>query len=151
MTAVNQHACALEINDIGILILGKSGSGKTSLMLGLIERAKLEKLSAWMITDDQVFLNIDGEKLIASAPESTAGLVELRGHGIIKKPHKKSCEIKVVITILDDENIERMPDQKYYFFETLQLPLIEVPQRHENQAVRIVFAWLNENASLQVY
>ena len=150
MRALNHHACALEINEIGIIIKGKSGSGKTSLMLGLLEHAKLEKLNALLIADDQVFLNVDDEKLIASAPENTAGLVELRGYGILKTPHKKSCEIKVVINILQDEKIERMPDEKHYPFETLRLPLIEVPQRHESLAVRIVFAWLNENASLQV-
>lgn len=151
MTAVNDHACALEINDIGILIKGKSGIGKTSLMLGLLERAKLEKFNAFMIADDQVFLNVYDEKLIASAPENTAGLVELRGYGILRMPHIKSCEIKVVVNILEDKKIERMPDAKHHLFETLRLPLIEVPQRHESLAVRIVFAWVNENASLQVY
>lgn len=150
MTAVNHHACALKINDIGILIKGSSGSGKTSLMLGLLERAKLETISAWMVADDQVFLTVDNGKLVASSPENTAGLLELRGYGILKTPYKKSCEIKVVVNILQDEKIERMPDQKYHLFETLKLPLIEVPKRHENLAVRIVFAWLNQNASLQV-
>lgn len=151
MTAVNHHACALKINDVGILIKGSSGSGKTSLMLGLLERAKLETISAWMVADDQVFLTVDNGKLVASSPESTAGLLELRGYGILKTPYKKSCEIKVVVNILQDEEIERMPDQKYHLFETLKLPFIEVPKRHENLAVRIVFAWLNQNASLQVY
>lgn len=151
MTAVNDHACVLEINDIGILIKGKSGTGKTSLMLGLLERAKLEELNACMIADDQVFLKLDAGILIANAPENTAGLVELRGYGILKMPHKKSCEIKVVVNILEDKIIERMPDAKHHLFETLKLPLIEVPQCHETLAVRIVFAWLNENASLQVY
>ena len=56
MTASNHHACALEIHGTGILIKGSSGSGKTSLMLGLLERAKLENLNAAMIADDQVLL-----------------------------------------------------------------------------------------------
>jgi len=150
MTAKNHHACALKINEIGILIKGKSGSGKTSLMLGLLERAKLENLNACMIADDQVFLKRNTNSLIANAPEATAGLVELRGYGIMKKPHQHSCEIKLIIDILEDEKIDRLPEQKFHVFETLELPLVEVPQNHETQAVRIIFAWLQENTNLQV-
>ncbi len=150
MTASNHHACALEINEIGILIQGSSGSGKTSLMLGLLERSKLENLNASMIADDQVLLKHDKNSLIACTPEAIAGLVEVRGHGILQYPHKSSCKVRLIVNILEDEKIERMPDQKYQIFENLKLPLVEVPQRHENQAIRIIFAWLNENASLQV-
>lgn len=150
MPVKNHHACALEINEIGILIKGHSGTGKTSLMLSLLERAKLENLNGLMIADDQVILKRDQNQLIANTPKSIAGLIELRGHGIIKKPYKPSCDIKLIVHILEDEKIDRMPEQKYYNFEDLDLPMVEVPQKHENQAVRIVFAWLKENASLQV-
>lgn len=150
MTALNHHACVLEINGIGILIKGGSGTGKTSLMLGLLERARLENLTAIMIADDQVLLKHDKNSLIACTPEAIAGLVEVRGHGILQHPHKSSCEVRLIVNILEDEKIERMPEQKYQIFESQKLPLVEVPQRHENQAVRIIFAWLNENASLQV-
>lgn len=150
MVAINHHASALHINEIGILIEGASGSGKTSLMLGLLERAQLENLKASMIADDQVFLKQNKNSLIARAPKTIAGLVEIHGYGIIKKPHEPKCDIKLIVEIVEDEKIDRMPKQKYRIFETLRLPMIEVPQTHETQAVRIVFAWLRENASLQV-
>ena len=150
MTALNHHACALEINGIGILIKGGSGTGKTSLMLGLLERARLENLNAILVVDDQVLLKSGRHNLVAHAPQAIAGLIELRGHGILQHPHKSSCKVRLIVNIIQDEKIERMPGQKYLTFENHKLPLIEVPQRHETQAVRIVFAWLNENASLQV-
>lgn len=150
MTVLNHHACALEINETGILIKGASGSGKTSLMLGLLERATLENMNAFMITDDQVFLKREHNSLIASAPQAIAGMVELRGYGIMEKCHKPSSNLDLVVEITEDKRIDRMPEKKYYIFEGLKLPMLEVPLRHENQAVRIIFAWLYENADLQV-
>jgi len=129
---------------------GKSGSGKTSLMLGLLEYCSLRDLNAFMIADDQVLLTCNQNDLVATAPEVTAGMVELRGYGIIKRNNKPFCKIGLIVEIIEDEKIDRMPQQKYQILETQKLPLIEVPQRHENQATRIVFAWLNENANLQV-
>lgn len=150
MTSRTHHACALEIDQIGILIIGKSGSGKTSLMMGLLERAKQENKEAYLVTDDRVHLKTSGEKLDAETPGTIAGLVEIRGYGVIAHPNKNTTAIKLVVELVKDESIERMPEQKYYEFEGMRLPLLEVPIRHENQAVRIVFAWLVQKAGLHV-
>ena len=45
------HGCVVDIGGKGILITGKSGSGKTSLALGLIERAPV---AAALVADDRV-------------------------------------------------------------------------------------------------
>lgn len=150
MTGKTHHACALEINQTGILIKGCSGSGKTSLMLGLLERAKLDGFDAYLICDDQVLLNSTPDSLIAKAPKTISGLVEIRGYGIISHPHKPATLLRLIVELIEDGKIERMPEQKFSDYGAIRLPLIEVPQRHENQAVRIIFAWLGENACLQV-
>ena len=150
MKGKTKHACALEISQTGILIRGNSGSGKTSLMMGLLERAKRENLQAYLVCDDQVYLIPNSEGLDAIAPKEIAGAVEVRGYGIINLPNKDKTQVDLVVDLVEDEIVERMPDQKFCELENLRLPLVEVPERHENQAVRIVYAWLVENAGLQL-
>lgn len=148
MTIQTHHACALEVTQIGILIQGSSGSGKTSLMMGLLERAKQENLDGFLIADDQVFLTLENTSLIAKAPETISGLIEIRGFGVVSHSHKQTGIIKLVVELVDDEEIDRMPEQEFWKFETQRLPLLKVPIRHESQSVRIVFAWLFENSHL---
>lgn len=150
MTGKTHHACALQINQTGILIKGKAGSGKTSLMMGLLERAKQEGHEAYLVCDDQVTLYCVDQHLEAKTPKSIAGLVEIHGYGIISNPNRDTTVINLVVELIDDDKIERMPEQKFFDFETIKLPLLEVPLRHENQSVRIIFAWLIENADLHV-
>ncbi len=150
MIGKTHHACALEINQTGILIKGRAGSGKTSLMMGLLEKAKVDGFEAFLIADDQVLLESISGDLEAKPPKTIAGLVEIRGHGIITHPYKEKTKLKLVAELIEDEKVERMPQDKFYQFEELTLPLIEVPQRHENLAVRIIFAWLFENAGLHL-
>lgn len=150
MACQTHHACALQINTTGILIKGISGSGKTSLMLGLLERAKQNKIAAHIIADDQVILKSCDTILHASVPQTIKGLVEIRGYGIAKYPNKENTKLALVIQLVDDERVQRMPEQKSILLENVNLPLVEVPMRHESQAVRIVFAWLMQNTNLQL-
>ena len=144
------HACALEINKTGMIIKGCSGSGKTSLMMGLLEKAKQENLEAFLVSDDRVHLTPASNKLIAKTPPPIEGLVEIRGYGIISHPYQDTTTVSLVIELVEDDQLSRMPEAMYNDFSGLSLPLLQVPERHESQAIRIVFAWLEENACLQV-
>ncbi len=150
MTTKTHHACALQINQTGILIKGQSGSGKTSLMMGLLERAKQENTNGFLVADDQVSLIRENDNLIAITPKQIAGMVEIRGFGIVNYEYKKNCEINLVAEIIEDEAMERMPHQKFWEHQSIKVPLVQVPNRHEKHSVRIIYAWLLENACLQV-
>jgi serine kinase of HPr protein (carbohydrate metabolism regulator) len=52
----NHHACAIEIEGVGLLIEGPSGSGKSSLAHGLIDYFITRAKPASWISDDQVLL-----------------------------------------------------------------------------------------------
>jgi serine kinase of HPr protein (carbohydrate metabolism regulator) len=140
--ARNHHCCVINLADNGILIEGKSGSGKTSLMMGLLERARIENIPASFICDDQAMLTVNGEALIAEAPKMIAGKAELPGHGIIQMPHCGSTSIKQVFRLVPDEMVERMPKPGFSSHLGRPLPLTMLPERHENRSVRIVFAAL---------
>ena len=139
------HACALQIGGFGILILGRSGSGKTSTMLRLLEHAKLQAVEAHMIADDQVYLEQDTGLLVASPPMSVAGLLEIRGFGICKHDHLEKSQIHLVTELVDDKSLERMPEKSDIDLEGITLPKLNLPQKHEALAARIVFAWLHTN------
>ena len=76
----DRHHHVLGLNDINIsmpagqiqVIMGLSGSGKSSLALALIDRG------AELIGDDGVTLSLDGGQLLATPAPATAGLIEVR-------------------------------------------------------------------------
>lgn len=71
------HGCMVDIRGIGILITGKSGSGKSETAVGLLERG------ASLVADDMVRIRLVGGELIATAPALSRGYLEMRGIGII--------------------------------------------------------------------
>ena len=75
----NYHACLIQLEGRGVLISGRSGAGKTSLMLGLLEAAQQKNQSVNFVSDDQVILTAENGKLIGSAPIAIAGKVEIFG------------------------------------------------------------------------
>jgi HPr kinase/phosphorylase len=72
------RAGAVVIDGRALLIAGPPGAGKSSLALALIDRG------AGLIGDDAVTLAADGDHLIASAPPHIAGLIEVRGIGLVR-------------------------------------------------------------------
>lgn len=92
MSGANVHASAVAFGPSrGVLILGASGSGKSRLALNLIDRG------AQLVADDQVFLAADRGGLFARAPQTTAGLIEVRGLGILHLGHRRLAKIVLVI------------------------------------------------------
>ncbi len=78
------HASAVLVGEHGVLIRGASGSGKSSLVLGLIDR---DPSSTRLIADDRVHLDADRGRLVAAAPDTIAGKLEVRGQGIVEVAH----------------------------------------------------------------
>lgn len=140
--APNRHCCAVEIGGTGILIEGPSGSGKTSLALGLVDTAKRRGVEAHFIADDQALIERGRDRIWAVCPPAIAGLSEVFGHGVARVAHKDRCEVGLLVRLVDDRLVERMPEPRTAAIEGLEVPLVEVPVRHEAQAVRIVLASL---------
>jgi serine kinase of HPr protein (carbohydrate metabolism regulator) len=142
MDGTNHHCSVIAINGIGILIEGPPASGKTSLALGLVDAARRRGAQAHFVADDQCMLEATGTGLLARTPETIAGLAEVRGHGIVPVNHVPDCIIGLVVRLRDDEKIERMPEQDLTSLLGVKLPCIDVPVRHEAQAIRIILARL---------
>ncbi len=72
------HGCMVDVQGIGVLIQGESGSGKSESVIGLLQRG------ASLVADDAVRLRlIEDREVTASSPEMTRGMIEIRGLGIL--------------------------------------------------------------------
>lgn len=71
------HACFLEIYDVGTLLIGDSGIGKSEISLDLIKRGHR------IIADDMVEISLVRGELIGKCPDVLQGMMEVRGIGVI--------------------------------------------------------------------
>lgn len=96
------HATAVAINGQGVLLTGPSGSGKSDLALRLIDRG------AALICDDYCDI-VSGKTgpIIRSKP-NIAGMIEVRGVGIMNIPHVESAPLALALNLGDVA--ERLPD-----------------------------------------
>lgn len=87
----------------GLLLRGPSGAGKSDLALRCL------KQGACLVADDQVVVASAGAGLLCSAPETIAGLLEVRGLGIIEQPCT-TAPLVGVVDLCDGGSFPRLPD-----------------------------------------
>lgn len=141
--ASNLHACAVLLDDRGVLLCGPSGSGKTTLALTLSDLARLHGLAARLVSDDQVWLAAGQDaRLIASAPSPIAGLVELRGFGpapIISAPR---MVVDLVVRLVEPGTAPRMAEAGREALAGCRVPSLSLPRHSAAASARAVLAAL---------
>jgi serine kinase of HPr protein (carbohydrate metabolism regulator) len=98
----NVHGTGLLLGSTGVLLRGPSGAGKSVLALSLLDRWDSRELPAFLVSDDRVDLAVTGRQLSMQAPAKLAGLIELRGRGIVSRPHKDLVTLHLVIDLVPD-------------------------------------------------
>lgn len=101
------HGTCVDIGGVGILIRGEPGSGKSDLGLRLIAAG------ARLVGDDYVSVRAFGEALYASAPDTILGLIEVRGIGVVRLPHKPATRLGLVIDLARPESVPRLPEATF--------------------------------------
>src|SRR3954468_19602333 len=101
LSAENVHASTVATDGRAVLITGPSGSGKSDLALRLLDRGFS------LVSDDQTIVRRDGDRLIASAPPTIAGKLEIRGIGIVEMEAAKDVPVALLVELTSD--IQRMP------------------------------------------
>lgn len=111
------HASAVALNDRGCLILGPSGSGKSSLALRLVA------LGATLVADDRVCLTAEGETVVLSAPEGLPPAIEARQVGLLNAPLGRPARLELVIDMSQIER-ERLPEPHDYEIFAQRFPCL---------------------------
>jgi HPr kinase/phosphorylase len=102
----NIHASCVAIGAQGVLLVGKSGTGKSDLALRLIDAG------ARLVADDRSILFVAKGALHARAPESIKGLLEIRGLGIVSVPVRRIAKIALVVRLGGED--ARLPGPRLY-------------------------------------
>ncbi len=81
----------------------------------------------------------DGEMLVASAPSSLAGKLEVRGLGIVSAPAVSHAPLVLAVRLTFAAEIERLPDLTQSRFDILGLtvPLILIDPEKASAPARI--------------
>jgi len=109
--AATVHASAVLAGARAVLIRGPSGAGKSRLAFDLIEAARIGRLRfARLIGDDRMHLAASGGRLLVRPAPALAGLLELRGVGILKLEHE-DCGVVGLVVDLHATDAERLPDR----------------------------------------
>ncbi len=87
------HATTIALNGRAALITGPSGTGKSSLALGLMA------FGADLVADDQTLLERRGDQIWARCPPSIAGMIEARGVGLLAAKSVDEAEVVVIVDL----------------------------------------------------
>jgi len=125
------HATAVLVGAKAVLIRGEPGSGKSRLALRLLETVGRELPFVRLVGDDRVYVENRVGRLVVRPPQELAGLLEIRGTGIVRVPFEAAAVIGLVIDLGDPG--DRMPaaESRKAVLAGVVLPRLAVPPGHD--------------------
>ena len=100
------HATAIAIDGRAVLLRGPSGAGKSDLAVRLIDGG------ARLVADDQVELRRAGECVLVTAPAALAGLIEVRGVGILRVEAATEATLALLVDLVASAEVDRFPETR---------------------------------------
>ena len=120
------HASAVLVGARAILIRGPSAAGKSRLAWELIEASHSGAVRfARLVGDDRVHLQSAGGRLLVRPAEALAGMIELRGVGILRRDHEP-CAVVGLVVDLAAMDAERLPEGGQTILEGIAIPRLAV-------------------------
>jgi serine kinase of HPr protein (carbohydrate metabolism regulator) len=127
------HASTVALDGRAVLIIGPSGSGKSDLALRMLDR------DFTLVSDDQTIVRRDGDRLIASAPATIAGKLEIRGVGIVEMETVRDVPVALLVELTSE--IQRLPDDRRERpVLGVKLPLVSVDAQTASAASKVALA-----------
>ena len=123
------HASCAARDGWGVLLTGAPGSGKSDLLLRLLDRGFV------LVADDQVEIGTDG---MARPPETLAGLLEVRGLGIMRFPFLAAVRPVLMAEVVAGP-VPRLPEPRRD--SMLRLPTITIDPRPASAAQVLALAF----------
>ena len=133
LSSETTHASTVAVDGRAVLISGPSGSGKSDLALRLLDRGFT------LVSDDQTIVRRDGDRLVASAPPTIKGKLEIRGVGIVEM--ETVTDVPVALYVELTSEIVRLPDDRRERpVLGVNLPLISVDAQTASAASKVALA-----------
>jgi len=141
---MTEHGTMVDILGIGVLIKGESGVGKSECALALLERGYS------LVSDDVTRIYVlDGRDLMASSPDETRYLMEVRGLGLIDVGRvfgvgaiRSEKRVDLVVTLQEAhkvENVERIGlEQEFQEILGIAVPHVCIPVSPGRDLARLV-------------
>ncbi len=136
------HGVLVSVKNVGVLITGKSGIGKSECALELIIRGHK------LVADDLVVTSVERDKLVGMPDPLISGYLELHGLGVIRVSshfgRRALCPKKQIDMVIDfiewDESSHIRGFLKPYTYEITgrKLPLIKLPVRPARNMASLV-------------
>lgn len=121
----NIHATGVCVDGIGVIIRGSPGTGKSLLVLEMLSRNP----KAILVADDRIDVRTDQNHLFMTAPKPIAGLIELRGRGIMKRPFKAEAQVHLVIDLVDELERFLEPEALQTEIKGIRFARVPIPKR----------------------
>ena len=126
------HASTVAIDGRAVMLTGPSGTGKSDLALRLLDRG------FGLVSDDQTLVRLSGERLLASAPPTIAGQLEIRGIGIVAVDHLSDVPVALIVELSRD--FDRFPDEgRERAILGVPVPLVAVDAMTASAASKVAF------------
>jgi HPr kinase/phosphorylase len=106
-----------------VLLRGASGAGKSDLALRLIDSG------ARLVADDQTHVARVGRSLVATPPPAIAGMIEVRGVGIVTLARGRRlarAPVALLVDLVPSDRIERLPEPCHEAIIGVALPRLDL-------------------------
>jgi len=129
------HASCIALGERAILLTGPSGSGKSDLALRLLDRGAI------LVSDDYTVLTASRGQLVASAPATIAGRIEVRGVGLVEIGHESGYPVALLVDL--EAPPERMPSGRSQSIAGVPLPVIAIAPFEASAPIKVELALLH--------
>jgi serine kinase of HPr protein (carbohydrate metabolism regulator) len=109
--------------------------------LFLARRGPAAREAPALVADDQVDLVRDGKRVLAAAPETIRGKIEVRSVGIVGVKSLPQCELVLVVDLVGPGETERLPalDLKVRLVG-IELPLLRLAPFENSAPIKLALA-----------
>ena len=124
----NNHGTCVAMKSRGLLIIGRSGSGKSAVALALLG------LGCDLVCDDCVCLSVENlgknseqtDVIIATPPATAKPMIEARGIGLLNAPLTPLTAKTRLIAVVDMDSASdsRLPPREYATLQNSRIDLI---------------------------
>lgn len=129
------HGSCVARGPDAVLLLGPPGSGKSDLVLRMLTMG-------WtLVADDQVVLTAVAGALHPTAPPALAGLLEVRGLGLLRSlPIAPATVLRLVARLLPREAVPRLPEAERWAEAGIAIPAVRLHPFDASAPARLAVA-----------